>query len=182
MQRNAVNRVTRPIGESAMDDESLAARSDQGCRLRVDQQRAAILSVGKALKADGYQFVAPTPLTYGRILRRSRPVAADPLLEAFGWNRPFRIEHLDQPYRALLSDGGLVETTVQGEQRSLIRFSSLGGLLFAHSSFPTEEPDSVFFGPDTYRFARAIQWLFDHETSFSPRTIIDVGAGTGAGG
>jgi hypothetical protein len=40
----------------------------QNSRPTPDHQKVAILSVGKALKAAGYRFVAPTPLTYGRVL------------------------------------------------------------------------------------------------------------------
>jgi hypothetical protein len=165
-----------------MDDEDLPIRAAGGFRPTLDQQKAAILSVGMAMKAAGYRFMAPTPLTYRRVLNRPRPTFGDPLLEVFGWNRPFRIEQLEQPYRELLFQGGLVQATGPGEHHSLIRFSTLGGQLFVHSGFPAKEPDSVFFGPDTYRFARAIQWLSDRETGFSPRTIIDVGTGTGAAG
>jgi methylase of polypeptide subunit release factors len=37
--------------------------------------------------------------------------------------------------------------------------------------------DSVFFGPDTYRFCRAIR-----QAALHPRIVVDVGCGAGAGG
>lgn len=52
-------------------------------------------------------------------------------------------------------------------------------MLFAHSGFPTSGADSVFFGPDTYRFARAVR---DAVRGLQIRSVIDVGAGSGAGG
>jgi methylase of polypeptide subunit release factors len=76
----------------------------------------------------------------------------------------------------------MLEVTPPGKFRSLIRFSTIGELLFAHSSYPTSERDSVFFGPDTYRFACAISGLADRYPQFRPGTIVDVGTGSGAGG
>jgi SAM-dependent methyltransferase len=146
------------------------------------RQTDALLHIGKALKAGGYRFVAPTPLTYGRVLARPQPGSRNLLVEALGWNRPFRPDDLEEPYREWLFGGGLVTDAGGGKVRSVVRFSTLGQLLFAHSGYPTVESDAVFFGPDTYRFARAIQWLADYLPGFSPKTIIDVGAGTGAGG
>jgi methylase of polypeptide subunit release factors len=148
----------------------------------MNSQQKALLALGRALRAEGYEFIAPTPLTYRRVLSRPRAEGAHPLIEAFGWNRPFDVQTLGERYRALLEAGGLCEQTADGAWRSLVRFSSLGGMLFAHSGFPTNTPDAVFFGPDTYRFCRAIQWLAEHDAGFSPGTVIDVGTGTGAGG
>lgn len=148
----------------------------------MNRQQTAILALGRALKAARYHFVAPTPLTCGRYLARPRRDRASPLVEAFGWNRPFADHELDAPYRHLLQEADLLEPTASGEMRSRIRFSSIGELLLAHSGFPTVEPDAIFLGPDTYRFASAIGWLADSERGFAPRTIIDVGTGSGAGG
>jgi methylase of polypeptide subunit release factors len=49
--------------------------------------------------------------------------------------------------------------------------------LFAHSSYPTSNVDSVFFGPDTYRFCSMIE-------RYAPRAkrAVDIGCGSGAGG
>jgi methylase of polypeptide subunit release factors len=66
--------------------------------------------------------------------------------------------------------------------RSTIRYSSLGAQLFVHSAFPTLGSDDVFFGPDTYRFARTLSALAREYPHFSPRSIIDIGTGSGAGG
>jgi len=46
-----------------------------------------------------------------------------------------------------------------------------------HSAFPTTKADSVFFGPDTYRFARAILARLDRPV----RRAVDIGAGAGPG-
>ncbi|HYP88066.1 MAG TPA: methyltransferase, partial [Polyangiaceae bacterium] len=46
-----------------------------------------------------------------------------------------------------------------------------------HSAFPTDARDAVFFGPDSYRFARAVRKLAPAATR-----AVDVGAGSGVGG
>ena len=48
--------------------------------------------------------------------------------------------------------------------------------------FPRSPPDSVFFGPDTYRFAALIQRTIDTELAIARGRIVDVGCGAGAGG
>jgi methylase of polypeptide subunit release factors len=79
----------------------------------------------------------------------------------------------------LLREGGALEER-SGVCRSLVRVSSLSGRLFLHSAYPTEEEDSVFFGPDTYRFARFVE--ASAEDLDPPRHLVDLGAGAGPGG
>jgi len=65
--------------------------------------------------------------------------------------------------------------------RSALRVSSLEGELFFHSAFPTMQADAVFFGPDTYRFARAIKaGLRDRTAPIA--NAVDIGCGAGPGG
>ena len=61
--------------------------------------------------------------------------------------------------------------------RSCLRYASLGAQLFAHSCYPTVQADAVFFGPDTYRFCRALT-----QASIPAGTLVDVGCGSGVGG
>ena len=68
----------------------------------------------------------------------------------------------------LLEQAGEVESR-RRPCYSNVRFSSLGEQLFVHSAFPTEAPDAVFFGPDTYRFARAIRHAM---TGIAPSGIV----------
>jgi SAM-dependent methyltransferase len=81
--------------------------------------------------------------------------------------------------RTCLERAGVLEET-DGLLRSKVRVSSLGGLLFLHSSFPTASENAVFFGPDTYRFARFIE--AELRGSGPVQRLVDVGAGSGAGG
>jgi len=104
------------------------------------------------------------------------------LSDVFGWSRPFSRADFAEPWARLLVQAGALEQLDSGLVRSTVRFSSLDGLLLMHSRYPTDATDSVFFGPDTYRFARAITALSDRERDFRPARIVDVGAGSGAGG
>jgi methylase of polypeptide subunit release factors len=63
--------------------------------------------------------------------------------------------------------------------RSRVRFSTLADQIFIHSAFPTDDSDAVFFGPDTYRFARLIRHALP--ASRAPLRLLDLGAGSGAG-
>lgn len=58
-------------------------------------------------------------------------------------------------------------------------------VLYAHSAFPTSAQDSVFFGPDTYRFVRflheSLGLLSPPRGARSWRMGVDVGTGAGAG-
>ncbi|MCA1829732.1 MAG: methyltransferase [Myxococcales bacterium] len=130
--------------------------------------------LGRALRDEGYSFVTPTPATHRRVLARN--AEARGVRDVFGWSKPFkpgllprRIEALLDAAKAVRREGPLL--------RSTVRFSSLGPLLCAHSAYPTEEPDAVFFGPDTYRFAALLEARVQRAGN-----VADVGCGSGAGG
>jgi SAM-dependent methyltransferase len=63
-----------------------------------------------------------------------------------------------------------------------VRFASLANQLFPHSGFPTLDKETVFFGPDTYRFSALIQRELRALSLPHGAQILDVGCGTGAGG
>lgn len=140
----------------------------------------SLLLLGQQLLLDGYRFVTPTPVSHGKVLSRDQR-SKNVLCDVFGWNREFQPDALPSVYRAFASQPELFCATNHG-MRAKIRFSTLGELLLAHSGFPTTDPNAVFFGPDTYRFCRAIAALREREPSFRPQRVIDVGAGSGAGG
>ncbi|MDP9108848.1 MAG: class I SAM-dependent methyltransferase [Pseudomonadota bacterium] len=149
----------------------------------VVEARVALL---QALAAAGYRFVTPTPVTHERVLARPRGVTKNSLLDVFGWNRAFALDDVPRELLALLRRADLL--TQGSEMRSLARVASLGDDLFLHSGFPTSAADAVFFGPDTYRFARLVrQSLIDwprlsvRGASAAPLRLLDVGCGSGAG-
>lgn len=137
-----------------------------------------LLDLLHELGARNYQFVVVTPATQARVL--SRQLQREPTLrDIFGWNRPFERDQLEAAILEILERAGAVEQ-VENKLRSKVRVASLGGHLFVHSSYPTEQQDSVFFGPDTYRFARFVrEKLRGLPTA---EWAIDMGAGAGGGG
>lgn len=160
--------------------QSTAATTSNDATATEDQpQDVALLHLGRRLQADAYQFTTVTPLTHQRNNQREHNRQAQDLRDIFGWNRPFETQLLpDAELKVLLSSG--VVRAHAGLWISDVRWSSLHDLLFVHSGFPTVAHDSVFFGPDTYRFAQAVE---EHlRTSVHPvRTAVDIGCGSGVG-
>ncbi|CAN5885855.1 class I SAM-dependent methyltransferase [soil metagenome] len=70
--------------------------------------------------------------------------------------------------------------------RSTLRIASIDDDVFLHSAYPTVEADAVFFGPDTYRFARfmkqALSERLARTRSVTSVRVLDIGCGSGAGG
>jgi methylase of polypeptide subunit release factors len=135
----------------------------------------ALVELGHALQAAAYRFVTVTPETHARVLVAEER-RAESLRDVFGWNLPFVPEIL--PQRILeLAERAEIFAREERHLRARVRFSSIGDRLFAHSAFPTLESDAVFFGPDTYRFCAFVARSLGHVG-----TLVDVGAGSGAGG
>jgi hypothetical protein len=126
-----------------------------------------------------YEFVTPTPATHERYLQRNRRAARD-LRDVFGWSLPFEPGILPPPLFETLEQGNLLSAAEGGLMRSKVRVSTLGALRFIHSAFPTDDEDSVFFGPDSYRFASFLRSRLPR--GGSPRHLVDIGAGSGVGG
>jgi methylase of polypeptide subunit release factors len=143
----------------------------------------ALLGLGLQLKRQGYRFITVSPATHSRVHARAHSGLRS-IEDILGWSRAFSVGEVGQSDLRRLTDAGVLENTGT-LSRSTVRFSTLGQQLFLHSSFPTEQPDAVFFGPDTYRFARFIDPTLDAMKLRSPGPrirILDVGAGSGAGG
>ncbi|MCB9708803.1 MAG: class I SAM-dependent methyltransferase [Myxococcales bacterium] len=137
----------------------------------------ALLQLGKALRRANYQFVTVTPLTHGRILARRPTKKNMTLRDVFGWNRPFALEDLPSRVRSLARAAGVLRRHGNKHQCT-VRFSTVDQGIFVHSGYPTSDQDSVFFGPDTYRFCALIgQHMGDNID-----TVLDIGCGSGAGG
>jgi release factor glutamine methyltransferase len=145
-----------------------------------DARDLALLALGRSLKARDYRFTTITPASHQRVNARAAKPRAQ-LADIFGWNRPFQRGDLPADLLEHLSAAGALETTNR-QLRSAVRFSTLGKQLFAHSSFPTEQGDAVFFGPDTYRFAHMIRQSLAEKALKPGARIIDIGSGSGAGG
>jgi SAM-dependent methyltransferase len=63
-----------------------------------------------------------------------------------------------------------------------VRFSTLGDQIFVHSAFPTEQADAVFFGPTPIASPAPVRHSIATLTTRPAMRILDVGAGSGAGG
>jgi methylase of polypeptide subunit release factors len=140
----------------------------------------ALFALGKALQKHHYEFTTITPLSHRTVLDRP-PTGALTLRDIFGRNRPFVESDLPQEILGYLQDATALIAN-GGELRSAVRFSTLATQLFVHSSFPTAQADAVFFGPDTYRFAEAIREGIGSRAAVQSPRILDIGAGSGAGG
>lgn len=139
----------------------------------------ALLELGRWLQSVDYQFTTVTPLTHQEWIARHGGHGRT-LRDVFGWSRLFKASLLPPPVLALLRQAGVLLR--RGDYfRSAVRFASLGNLLVVHSAHPTDAANSVFFGPDSYRFAKLIQRALGARQD-PLHTIADVGCGSGVGG
>jgi SAM-dependent methyltransferase len=146
---------------------------------RLFEQDLALLQLGRRLQADGYRFITPTPLTHERVNQRPGNERSKTLRDVFGWSRPFAPGLFSADEQRQLQDAQVLEEC-DGLLRSRVRWSSLDGLLFAHSQFPTQATDAVFFGPDSYRFAQLIHTHLQQNFTAVHRAV-DIGCGAGVG-
>lgn len=143
---------------------------------------AALVDIGRWLQSVNYRFVTPTPATHAVVLgRRADATAHDPR-DVFGWNLPFAPTLLPPEVVAHLQRAALVQEWGAHLLRATVRFSTLGDLIFPHSAFPTLHNESVFFGPDTYRFAALIRRQLTMAPLHGGSRVLDMGCGSGAGG
>lgn len=145
-----------------------------------DSRLEALITLGQELQAQDYRFTTVTPATHARVNARPENQVAEDLQGVFGWSRLFPDAVVSERMLALLETGGLLQRQ-DSQWRSAVRWSSLDGQLFAHSAYPTLESDAVFFGPDTYRFAHALQQFFQSEDAVPVRRAVDIGCGAGPG-
>jgi methylase of polypeptide subunit release factors len=145
-------------------------------------QGAALKELGHALKRKGYRFTTVSPATHARINSRAGNEWAKDLAGVFGWSRPFHPSVVSDELHALMQAAGILVSPREGRNgfRSRLRASTLDGELFFHSAYPTAENDAVFFGPDTYRFANAIEHFISLH-GIKARSVIDIGCGAGPG-
>ena len=145
----------------------------------VGAKRDALLKLLSLLDEMGYSFVTATPSTHARVVARPTRQRAESVRDVLGWSLPFARDQLPQALLDCLREAEVIEE--QGRMlRATIRVSSVHGTLFAHSAYPTEAADSVFLGPDSYRFADLI---LARMGALPPgAAVLDYGAGAGVGG
>lgn len=142
---------------------------------------SALVQIVRMLAERGYRFTTITPASHLSVLNRKQGGqgrgAASDLRDVFGWSMPFEAELLGHELVQLLDDAEVLVRRPDGLFQSAVRLSTLNGLTLLHSAFPTEAADSVFFGPDTYRFCDFIL-----REARPVDAVLDLGCGSGAGG
>ncbi len=145
---------------------------NQGRKIVLENQ--SYLNIARLLQESQYEFVAITPESHRRVLDRGG--LGQDVRDIFGWNKPFISSALPEIVLAELQKIDAVKV-VNDHYVSTIRFATLRNNIYLHSGFPTTDRDAVFFGPDTYRYARFLQ-----QNVTSANRVVDVGCGSGAGG
>ena len=143
-------------------------------------RRAALLELLHMLRMDGYAFVTVTPGSHARVVARPTRREARTVRDVLGWSLPFAPAVLPPPILDTLRTADVIREAGDGRLRCDIRVSSVDDTLFLHSAYPTGDYDSVFLGPDSYRFADYI--LAKMDSLRSGAQILDYGAGAGVGG
>ena len=143
-------------------------------------RNTALLRLITYLKGQNYHFITPTPATHARILDRAPDRQAKDLRDIFGWSLLFTPQQIDARLLDILNEADAIEQ--QGDHlKSRLRVSTLGRDLFLHSAYPTDDEDAVFFGPDSYRFARLIAQQLSRCPQREGARLVDIGTGAGVG-
>jgi len=146
----------------------------------VSRRYEALFQLGCSLKSGCYSFTTVTPATHKRINARAGNFYSSDVTGIFGWSRSFAPAEISN---VLLRNMVLAEVIDQVDQpnwRLTVRASTLEGQLYFHSAFPTNEKNAVFFGPDTYRFVRALRAQLTLDQPGIGRAV-DIGCGAGPG-
>jgi len=141
----------------------------------------ALLALGRLLHAGGYRHTAISAASHQRVVRRRGTAAGTPasLRDIFGLSARFSADDLDPRIWHAMNEAGILRRE-GGGWRSKLRVASADGRLFFHSAYPTLEDDAVFFGPDSYRFLRALRAT--PALAYGPvRRAVELGCGAGAG-
>jgi SAM-dependent methyltransferase len=150
-----------------------------GIVLEQEGQHAYCVALLNTLHRENYRFTTVSPATHALINRRAGNDTAADLRGIFGWSRRFDAAMIDDDLLCLMHSA---EILVPDDLlwRSTVRVSSIGSQLFMHSAFPTLREDSVFFGPDTYRFIHALERHIATRAG-AVRRAVDIGCGAGPG-
>lgn len=145
------------------------------------ERKSAMVDLGRALRQHAYGFTTVTPLTHARVNARDSAAWAHDLAGIFGWSRPFKSAVPNPAILALMERAGVIDDSGEdGALRAQVRASTLDGQLYFHSAYPTTAADAVFFGPDTYRFIRALRNSLA-ALNMPVRRAADIGCGAGPG-
>jgi methylase of polypeptide subunit release factors len=138
------------------------------------ESTSALAELGRLLAAHDYHFTCITPASHSLVNARAGNELARELEGVFGWNRPFDPQLLSPEILEAALKADVLEIGSRFA-RSRVRFATVGEALVVHSGFPTTSRDSVFFGPDSYRFVNLVTRALRGGGS-----VIELGCGTGA--
>jgi methylase of polypeptide subunit release factors len=143
-----------------------------------ETENLALLRLLDQLCKAGYRFTCPTNATTAHNRRRRGEQPERDLRDVFGWSLDFARSDLPRPVFEAAASAGVLEQA-DGRWRSTVRVSQVAGRLFLHSAYPTDDPDAIFLGPDSYRFVRLIQ----AQALVAPpaSSILDIGVGAAVG-
>ncbi|WEK46383.1 MAG: methyltransferase [Candidatus Andeanibacterium colombiense] len=157
-----------------------AALIEPGTFAATSREAGALVQLLRYLKHVGYRFVTPTPASHERVLARQPRRPGLTREDVLGWSRPFVVGTVDPELERLLAQANVLVT--EGALcRARIRVSAVQGHLFIHSAFPTSAEDSVFLGPDSYRFTDLIRRELRAAPLPAGSVILDIGTGAGVG-
>lgn len=174
-------------------------------------EKNALLALIKSLKTHHYEFKTISPLSHLRVNTRQDHPRARPddkakpesrlqnLRDIFGWSRRFKPEDIAADIYQIMQHANVVKS-VKDDFYSSVRVSSYcyypnatslaqgintghqeQALLFVHSAYPTTANDSVFFGPDTYRYLNLIDRVIRQRDASITKRMVDIGCGAGPG-
>ena len=143
----------------------------------------ALVNLLALLDKQHYVNHAITPHSHAIVNARPENKIAKDSVGVLGWSREFAPEVLNKELFDLLLQANVLQQTENGWKCD-IRVSNYNNQRFIHSAFPTNNADSVFFGPDTYRFVRAIEQHLSsvHTKEFKPQKFkraVDICSGSG---
>ena len=121
---------------------------------------AALVELGQALLARGYEWVCPSAETQALVNGRFANRYARSLPDLFGWNRMAPVQTVERLLPTCLvrelEQVGVLQV-IDGEiLRSRVRFSSFAGVLMAQPAWPSG-PDLLAVGPELFRFGGFLQ-------------------------
>lgn len=145
------------------------------------KEAEALRNLLRHLKAMNYRFTTPTPATHARVLARQPERLGISREDVLGWSLPFAVGSIDPELERFLAEAKVLTQENGRLFRSRIRVSAVHDHLFIHSAFPTTAEDSVFLGPDSYRFADVIRRELREASLPAGSVIVDIGTGAGVG-
>jgi methylase of polypeptide subunit release factors len=150
-----------------------------------------LVRLGRLLKQADYAFTTISNPSHRRVNARDHNAVARDLRGVFGWNRPFTADVVGDEILQLMEAAGILvqHDAAQGAPASpllrstlfssALRASTASGELYFHSAYPTHDVDSVFFGPDTYRYVQIIDAALASGAHVA--RAVDIGSGAGPG-